>query len=347
MKETPMLLTTSVGSLPKPDYLTHARAQARRGELDVAGLRALEERATREWITTQEDLGIDIIVDGEQYRGDMVAYFAEHLGGFKTSELVRSYGNRYYRKPIITGKVTRPRPITVDWWKFAQALTTRPVKGMLTGPYTIMDWSFNEYYPSRRATTLALAQIVREEVKDLERAGAQYIQVDEPAISTRPEEMDLAIEALGIVTKGVRAKTITHICYGDFETIGPKLSKLPVDQIDLEFANRNFELLDFFKGRRFAKEIGLGIVDVHTHRVESVSEAAANLKKALRVFSPEQIYVDPDCGLKTRTPQEAIEKLRVVVEAAREVRETLGSTGRRASRTSGRGGSRRVTASSR
>ena len=306
-----MLLTTSVGSLPKPDYLIQARAQLRRGELDAAGLRALEERSTREWVKIQEDLGIDIIVDGEQYRGDM------------GDELVRSYGNRYYRKPIIMNKITRPRPITVDWWTFAQSLTTRPVKGMLTGPYTIMDWSFNEYYPSRRAATLAIAKVIREEVKDLERAGAQYIQVDEPAISTRPEEMDLAIEALGIVTKGVRAKTLTHICYGDFETIGPKLAKLPVDQIDLEFANRNFELLEFFRGKRFTKEIGLGVVDVHSHRIESRDEVVANLRKALRVFKPEQIYVDPDCGLKTRTPQEAIDKLRVVVEAAREVRDSL------------------------
>ena len=322
-----MLLTTSVGSLPKPDYLTQARAQARRGELDAAGLRALEERATREWIKTQEELGIDIIVDGEQYRGDMVAYFAEHLGGFKQSELVRSYGNRYYRKPIIVGKITRPRPVTVEWWKFAQGLTSRPVKGMLTGPYTIMDWSFNEHYPSRRAATLAIAQVIREEVKDLERSGAQYIQVDEPAVSTRPEEMDLAIEALGIVTKGIKAKTITHICYGDFKTIGPKLGKLPVDQIDLEFANRNFELLEFFRGKRFSKEIGLGVVDVHSHRIESRDEVAANLKRALRVFKPEQIYVDPDCGLKTRTPQEAVNKLRVVVEAAREVREALAGNG--------------------
>ena len=318
-----MLLTTSVGSLPKPDYLTAARSQARKGELDAKQLRALEKQATREWIATQEDLGIDVIVDGEQYRGDMVAYFAEHLGGFKQSELVRSYGNRYYRKPIIAGNIIRRKPVTVDWWTFAQKLTKQPVKGMLTGPYTIMDWSFNEHYPSRRAATLAIAQVIREEARDLERAGAQYIQVDEPAISTRPEEMDLAIEALGIVTRGLRAKTITHICYGDFKTIGPKLHKLPVDQIDLEFANRDFELLEFFKGKRFPKEIGLGVVDVHSHRIESRDEVIANLKRALKVFKPEQIYVDPDCGLKTRTPEEAVNKLRVVVEAAREVREAL------------------------
>lgn len=318
-----MLLTTSVGSLPKPEYLTAARAKARKGELSAKELRALEERSTREWIQLQEELGIDIIVDGEQYRGDMVAYFAEQLGGFTQSELVRSYGNRYYRKPIITGAIRRPRPITIEWWKYAQGLTSRPVKGMLTGPYTIMDWSFNEHYPSRRAATLAIARAIRDEAKDLERAGAQYIQVDEPAVSTRPEEMDLAIEALGIVTRGLRAKTITHICYGNFAAIGPRLHRLPVDQIDLEFANRDFELLGFFKGKRFPKEIGLGVVDVHDHRIESREEVIANLKRSLKVFRPEQIFVDPDCGLKTRSPQEAIEKLRVVVEAARAVREEL------------------------
>jgi 5-methyltetrahydropteroyltriglutamate--homocysteine methyltransferase len=315
--------------LPKPDYLVSARSRARKGQLSPEGLRELEERSTREWISTQEELGIDIIVDGEQYRGDMVTYFAEQFGGFKESGLVRSYGNRYYRKPIIAGKVTRPHPVTVEWWRFAQGLTRHPVKGMLTGPYTIMDWSFNEHYPSRRAATLAIARVVREEARDLERAGAQYIQIDEPAISTRPEEIDLAIEALGIVTKGLRAKTITHICYGNFTAIWPKLHKLPVDQIDLEFANRNFELLGLFRGKRFPKEIGLGVVDVHSHRIESREEVVANLKAALRVFRPEQVYVDPDCGLKTRSPQEATQKLRVIVEATRAVREWLaGSNGK-------------------
>lgn len=318
-----MLLTTSVGSLPKPEYLIQARRQARKGEMDAKALRELEQRATREWITFQEELGVDIIVDGEQYRGDMVAYFSEHLEGFRQSELVRAYGNRYYRKPIIIGNIRRVAPITVDWWRFSQGLTTRPVKGMLTGPYTIMDWSFNEHYPSRRAATLAIAEVVRDEARDLEKAGAQYIQVDEPAISTRPEEMDLAIEALRLVTTGLKAKTITHICYGDFHAIGPKLHKLPVDQIDLEFANRDMELLDFFKGRRFPKAIGLGVVDVHSHRIESPKEVVTNLKRALKVFRPEQVYVDPDCGLKTRSVEEAKEKLQRVVEATKAVREEL------------------------
>ena len=318
-----MLLTTSVGSFPKPEYLMKARSQARKGEISAAKLKALEEQATREWIAFQEEIGIDIVVDGEQYRGDMCAYFAEQLDGFRQSGLVRSYGNRFYRKPIIIGEVRRTHPMTIGWWKFAQALTSRPVKGMLTGPYTIMDWSFNEHYPSRRATTLALAKVIHDEAKDLERAGAQYIQIDEPAISTRLDEIDLAIEALGIVTKGLKAKTITHICYGNFHTLAPKLMKLPVDQIDLEFANRKFELFDDFKRLRYTKEVGLGLTDVHTHRIESVEEIAGALRKALTVFTSEQIFPDPDCGLKTRSVEEAKGKLRSIVEATRIVRDEL------------------------
>jgi len=318
-----MLLTTSVGSFPKPDYLLKARSQFRKKAISREQLRQLEEQSTREWIARQEELGVDILVDGEQYRGDMVAYFSEHLGGFKQSELVRSYGNRYYRKPVVIGPIRRQRPITVDWFTFAQGLTGKPVKGMLTGPYTIMDWSFNEHYPNRRATALAIAKVIHEEAKDLERAGATYIQIDEPALSTRPEEIDLAIEAMRICTKGLRAKTITHICYGDFAAIYPKMLKLSVDQIDLEFANRKFELLEAFKQPRFTKEIGLGVVDVHSHRLESKDEVVANIEKALTVFTPEQIYLDPDCGLKTRTVEEAYQKMKVIVEAAREVREKL------------------------
>ena len=318
-----MLLTTSVGSLPKPDYLMAARAQARKGDISPAKLKALEEQSTREWIAFQDEIGIDIVVDGEQYRGDMCAYFAEQLDGFTQSGLVRSYGNRFYRKPIITGAVRRTHPMTIGWWKFAQALTPRPVKGMLTGPYTIMDWSFNEHYPSRRATTLALAEVIHDEAKDLERAGAQYIQIDEPAISTRLDEIDLAIEALRIVTKGLRAKTITHICYGNFHALAPKLMQLAVDQIDLEFANRKFELFDDFKRLRFTKEVGLGLADVHTHRIESVEEVAEALRKALTVFKPEQIFPDPDCGLKTRSVDEAKGKLQSIVEATRIVRDEL------------------------
>ena len=318
-----LLPTTSVGSFPKPDYLKRARTQLSRGEISKKKLRELEEKATREWIHFQEEIGIDILVDGEMYRGDMVTYFAETLKGFEISGLVRSYGNRYYRKPVVVDEIERAKPMTVEWFEFAQRLTKKPVKGMLTGPYTIMDWSFNEHYASRRDLTLALAEAVHEEAVDLEKAGAEYIQIDEPAVSVRPEELPLAIEAMGRVTRGLKAKTITHICYGDFEKIYPGLLEIPVDQIDLEISNSTLDLLELFKNPRFTKEIGLGVVDVHSHAIETKEIVKSRIEKALQVFRPEQIYVDPDCGLKTREVQEAKDKLRVMVEATKEIRKEL------------------------
>jgi 5-methyltetrahydropteroyltriglutamate--homocysteine methyltransferase len=305
----PGLWTTSVGSLPKPDYITKARGRAARGEIDRAELHELEKKATREWIEFQNSIGTDLVVDGEQYRGDMVAYFAEEMPGLEIGGLVRSYGNRYYRKPIATGPVGRDHPITVPWWEYAQSLTEAPVKGMLTGPYTICDWSFNEHYTSRREFVLDLARAVRDEALDLERAGARYIQIDEPAASTRMDELDLVIEAMHIVTEPLSVHTITHICYGDFHRAYPKMLDIPVEQIDLEFANSEYALLEDFSERPFTKHIGLGVVDVHTHRIEPVEEIAEGIRKSLKLIPPERMFVDPDCGLKTRSVEEARSKL--------------------------------------
>lgn len=318
-----VLKTTSVGSFPKSEELKGARAKVRRGQMERGELLALEQQATRDWIRIQEEIGLDILVDGEQYRGDMATYFAEHLDGFKVSSLVRSYGNRYYRKPIAVGPIRWKGPITVEWFRFAQGLTPKPVKGMLTGPYTMMDWSFDETYPDRRAFCLALAEAIHEEVKALEAAGARFIQIDEPAVSTRVEEVELAVEAMRRVTRGVRVKTGTHICYGDFERVYPKILDLAVDQIDLEFANSNFSLLDLIRKVPFTKEVGFGVVDVHSHRIESVEEIKQAIRRALEVFPPEKLFIDPDCGLKTRLKEEAVAKLTRMVAAVREVRQEL------------------------
>jgi 5-methyltetrahydropteroyltriglutamate--homocysteine methyltransferase len=319
-----MLLTTTVGSFPKPAYLVKARNEFTSGKLTEEELTQLEKKATEECIRLQERVGLDILVHGEMERGDMVTYFAERMEGFGISGLVRSYGNRYYRKPVVKGEVKREKPITVEMFQYAQGLTQKPVKGMLTGPYTICDWSFNEYYPDRRELILALAKEIHQEVMDLEKAGAKYIQIDEPAISTRPDEIDLAIEAMKIVTEGIKAKTISHICYGDFKVMYPRILDLAVDQLDLEFANSNFANLEIFKEPKFTKEIAVGVLDVHSHVIEKKDEVKENIKKALEVFSLEKVYIDPDCGLKTRTPEEAEEKLKVMVAAVKEVREELG-----------------------
>jgi len=319
-----MLLTTTVGSFPKPDYLVSARNLFSQKKISLEELKKLEKKATFEVIKLQEKIGLDILVHGEMERGDMVTYFAERLEGFKISGLVRSYGNRYYKKPIVVSEIKRKAPITLEMFEYASSLTEKPVKGMLTGPYTMCDWSFNEYYPTRRDLVLKLAEIIYQEVADLDKAGAQYIQIDEPAISTRPDEIDLAIEGMKIVTDGIKAKTISHICYGDFKTIYPKILELAVDQLDLEFANNNFSNLDIFKEPPFTKEIAVGVIDVHSHTIENKEEVKKNIRKALEVFPKEKVYIDPDCGLKTRTPEEAEEKLKVMVEAVREIKKELG-----------------------
>ena len=323
-----VLLTTTVGSFGKPDYLQKARNANARGKLGESELTELERKATEEWIRRQERLDLDILVDGEMYRGDMVAYFAGEpggnpIGGMKLGGLVRSYGNRYYHKPIIASKVARPKPMTVDWFRFSQSLTDRPVKGMLTGPYTMLDWSYNEAYKTRRDAALALAEVVRQEAEDLEAAGAKYIQIDEPAIHARPEEIEIAIEAMGVVTQNLKAKTVSHICYGDFAAIYPKVLELPVDQLDLAMANYGYRWLELFDKDPFTKELAIGIVDVHTHETETVEVAAEGIRKGLRYVSKERLLPHPDCGLKTRSVDESEEKCRVVVEATKLVRKEL------------------------
>ena len=320
------LLTTAVGSYPKPDYINKARTQVARGKMDPSELLQLERQATAHWIEIQEGLGLDILVDGEMYRGDMATYFSENMEGFEISGLVRSYGNRYYRKPIVVGPVGRGSPITIDWWQYSQSLTSKPVKGMLTGPYTMADWSFNEYYSTFEEFVMEMARVVNEEALDLEKAGAQYIQIDEPAVSTRPEEMELASRALGVAAKGLNALTITHICYGDFALVYDHLVNLPVNNLDLEMANRNYDLLEVFRETPLPenKSLSMGVTDVHSHLIESVEEIKAGIKRGLELIPPERLYIDPDCGLKTRLEDEAVGKLRNMAQAVREVKEELG-----------------------
>ncbi|HWM50404.1 MAG TPA: methionine synthase [Thermoplasmata archaeon] len=320
------LQTTSVGSFPKPEYLTRARTKASKGEISADELRILEEKATTEWLRFQEEIGIDILVDGEQYRGDMATYFAENLDGTEISGLVRSYGNRYYKKPIIVDELRRRGPISVDWFRFAQGQTKKPVKGMITGPYTMMDWSFDEYYGSREEACLAFAKLLHEEAVALESAGAKVIQVDEPALSTRFDELPLLVKAVGAVTKGLEASSVLHTCYGNYNEIFEYFNKLPVDQLDLEMSNSGLDLLDRFKREHLKKEIAFGVVDVHSHVVEPESLIRERIEKALTIFAPSKLFIDPDCGLKTRSVEEAKAKLRNMTAATRAVRTSHGWT---------------------
>ena len=318
--ELPLFPTTSVGSFPKPDAVRKARRKFDKGEITREDLHAVETEATLFWMRTQEELGIDILVDGEMYRGDMVAYFAEEMGGFEQSGLVRSYGNRYYRKPIITGPIEWKSQMTVERWSWAQQQTKKPVKGMLTGPYTIMDWSFDEHYPNRRDCAMAIARELRKEVEALIEAGCKIVQVDEPALSVRPEELPMAYEAVEVVTKDLPAYFINHVCYGEFEKIYPDMLRMPVHNLDLEMSNSDLDMLALFKKTPFTKDISFGLTDVHSHRIDDVAAVRERLSRAAQVIPPEQIWADPDCGLKTRSVEEAIGQLRVVAEAAASLR---------------------------
>jgi 5-methyltetrahydropteroyltriglutamate--homocysteine methyltransferase len=318
--DLPIFPTSTVGSFPKPDYLVEARAKFAKKKIERKELEDLERQATAFWIRTQEEIGLDVLVDGEMYRGDMVAYFSELMPGFEQSGLVRSYGNRYYHKPIIVGDVRWPGPMTVDWWRYAQGLTKRPVKGMLTGPYTVMDWSFNEHYPDRRSACLALAREIRREVEALAEAGAKIIQIDEPALSVRPEELPFAIEAIHIVTDGLPAYFIIHACYGAFDKIYSQMLKLPVDNLDLAISHSTLNLMEMFRRDPFTKDLSVGVLDVHSHEVETPETVRARIEKAQQLLPKESLWIDPDCGLKTRTIDEAKGKLIHMVDAVRRLR---------------------------
>ena len=320
--------TTVVGSYPKFEVAKEALRRYRKGDIGEEELDKAIMEATKLVVKDYLNAGIDIISDGEQRREDMAVFFAERLEGFRISGWVRVFDNIYFRKPVIIGEVKFKRPITVKDWKYALAFSKgRPVKGIITGPYTMADWSFNEYYKEREELVIDLARALHEEVKELERAGAKYIQVDEPALSTHRErqDMELAREALREVFKGINAKRIIHICYGKLERLFPDLLEFPVDQVDLEMKNSGYRLLPVLKEYSFDKELGLGVVDVHTLRVESVEEVVRGIKMALEVIGPEKIYVDPDCGLKLLPREIALSKLKVMVEAVRKVRKELGS----------------------
>jgi 5-methyltetrahydropteroyltriglutamate--homocysteine methyltransferase len=322
--DLPILPTSTVGSFPKPDYLIEARAQATRNAITKIELDRLERKATEFWVGIQEELGLDVLVDGEQYRGDMVAYFAETMPGFAKGGLVRSYGNRYYHKPVMTGPVRWPGPMTVEWWRWTQSLTSRPVKGMLTGPYTLMDWSFDDHYPDRRTACLALAREVRKEVEALLDAGVRIIQIDEPALSVRPDELPFAVEAMHLTVDGLAAYYVVHACFGAFETIYPGLLDLPVDNLDLAISHSALDLLGMFKKDPFTKDLSLGVLDVHSHTVEAAGDVQGRIRRGTSVLPADRIWVDPDCGLKTRTVEESRAKLSAMMAAVRAARAELG-----------------------
>ena len=328
----PELPTTTIGSFPQTSEVRRLRSRWRRGELSDAQYEEALEAETRRTIGGQEELGLDVLVHGEFERNDMVEYFGEQLDGFlfTSNGWVQSYGSRCVKPPILFGSVRRQQPMTVRWSRFAQSCTQRPVKGMLTGPVTILQWSFVRDDQPRKQTCHEVALAIRDEVEDLEGAGIGIIQVDEPALREglplRHAEWDEYLEwatATFRLATGVAAEQTqvhTHMCYGEFGDIIDAISSLDADVISIENARSGAELLRVFRDHGYDKWIGPGVYDIHSPRVPSVEEMAGVLRAALAVLSRDQLWVNPDCGLKTRAWPETLAALRHMVAAARQLR---------------------------
>ncbi|NPB00273.1 MAG: methionine synthase [Crenarchaeota archaeon] len=322
-------ITTVVGSYPKFPEAQEAIEKRKRGLISEEEFRKICRSAIRKVVEDYITAGVDIISDGEQTREDMVVFFVERMRGYEIGDWVRIFDNVYFRKPIVVSKIEYVGPMIIEDWEYARSVSDgRPVKFIITGPYTILDWSFNLYYRDRRELIFDIARALRREIEEAVKRGAKYVQVDEPALSTRPvrEEAELLKEALEIMLKGLDCKKIVHICFGRIERILPYILDYPVDQFDLEFKNSNFRLLPYLKEYSYNKELGYGVVDVHSLKVETVEEIKDAVYRLLKldIIGPEKIYLDPDCGLK-RLPREiALEKLKNIVKAARELRREYG-----------------------
>jgi 5-methyltetrahydropteroyltriglutamate--homocysteine methyltransferase len=327
--------STTIGSFPQTGEIRQTRAKEKRGEIDWATYKEAMQAEIEKVIRFQEDVGLDVLVHGEPERNDMVQYFGEQMEGYVFTEnaWVQSYGSRYVRPPIIFGDVFRPSQMTVDWINYAQSLTDKPVKGMLTGPVTMLEWSFVRDDQPLADTCKQLALAIRDEVEDLETAGTAIIQVDEPAIREGlplrkdrwDEYLTWAVHCFRLATAVVKDETQiqTHMCYSDFGDILEHIQAMDADINLIEAARSRMELLHDWERTGYRNDIGPGVYDIHSPRIPSTDEMVELLNEAARVLRPEQLWVNPDCGLKTRTWDEVDPSLRNMVDAAKQLREEL------------------------
>jgi len=328
----PKYPTTTIGSFPQTTEIRKARSQFRQGELDEATYKTLMQREIARCISEQEALGLDVFVHGEAERNDMVEYFGEQLDGYVFSQFgwVQSYGSRCVKPPILYGDISRPKAMTVEWINYAQSLTDKPMKGMLTGPVTILNWSFVRDDQPRSVSCYQLALAIREEVLDLEKAGVRIIQIDEAALreglplrrSQWNEYLQWAVESFRIAANGVKDETQihTHMCYSEFNDIIASIADMDADVITIETSRSDMELLDAFDNFNYPNEIGPGVYDIHSPNIPSQEHIVQLMHKAEERIPAERLWINPDCGLKTRAWEEVIPALKNMVEAARILR---------------------------
>lgn len=330
--QLPCFPTTTIGSFPQTSEIRNCRAKFKKGEISTVDYEKILKSETENCIRLQEEIGLDVLVHGEFERTDMVEYFGELLDGFAFTQngWVQSYGSRGVKPPIIFGDIERHTPMTVKWAKYAQALTTKKVKGMLTGPITILQWSFVRNDQPRRDTAMQIALALQHEVLDLEKAGIEIIQIDEPALreglplrrAAHKEYLNWAIKAFRICSLGVKNETQihTHMCYADFNDIIGAIASMDADVITIETSRSQMELLDAFANFNYPNQIGPGVYDIHSPRIPSVNEMKELIEAAMKYIPKENLWINPDCGLKTRRTEETIPALKNMVEAAIEIR---------------------------
>jgi 5-methyltetrahydropteroyltriglutamate--homocysteine methyltransferase len=328
----PAYPTTTIGSFPQTAEIRLARSQFKAGELDEASYKAAMKAEIERCVREQEALGLDVLVHGEAERNDMVEYFGEQLDGYAFSQFgwVQSYGSRCVKPPILFGDISRSKAMTVEWIKYAQSLTAKPMKGMLTGPVTILNWSFVRDDQPRSVSCYQLALAIRDEVLDLEKAGVQVIQIDEAALreglplrkSQWKHYLDWAVESFRITANGVQDETQihTHMCYSEFNDIIQSIANMDADVITIETSRSDMELLDVFDDFKYPNEIGPGVYDIHSPNIPTQEYIVQLMKKAAERIPPERLWVNPDCGLKTRQWPEVIPALNNMVAAAKTLR---------------------------
>jgi 5-methyltetrahydropteroyltriglutamate--homocysteine methyltransferase len=321
------LLTTVVGSYPKPKWLHRSRDlyEDEDNSFDEDSFEEAKDDASRLITHEHERSGLDVVVDGEMRRNEMVEYFAHRIDGYEFNGPVKVWGHNYFDKPSVVDEVSYDEEWLVSEYEFTSDVASQPVKVPITGPYTLANWSFNEVYEDEEQLAYELADLVNEEIEALVEAGARYIQIDEPALATTPDDHAIVGECLERIVADVPddVRLALHVCYGDYSRIYPEMLEYPVEEYDVELCNGGYEQLDVFKETEFTKDLAMGVVDVHVAEVESVEEIKGNIEKALEVVPPERLTVSPDCGLKLLPREIAYQKMENMVKAAREVEAEL------------------------
>jgi len=321
------LLTSIVGSYPKPKWLNRVSdlAEDPDSKFTEEHLHEAHDDACRVIIDEHERTGLDTVSDGEMRRNEMVEFFADRIEGYEFNGPVKVWGHNYFDKPSVVDDVEYAESWLVDEFEFTHAAASKPVKVPITGPYTLASWSFNEAYEDDAELSYALADLVNEEIEALVEAGARYIQIDEPALATTPDDYAIVGECLDRIVANIpdEVRIGLHVCYGDYSRIYPELLEYPIDEFDVELCNGDYEQIDVFTDPEFTTDLALGVVDVHTTDVESVEEIKENIKQGFKVVPPENLTVSPDCGVKLLPREVARQKIENMVTATREIEAEL------------------------